>query len=823
MKVAHKLILSFLIISLFILVIGYFAVCASREALENAIGKSSVSLAESLINKIDRNLYFRIQEFQILCKNSILQEQILKSNQEFSLIGDPAVYIKATDQEWVSGIKAETSLLIQDLLNNDASLVLQRRVNIDQKIYEFSVIAEIFITNGYGVVAALSGKTTDYYQADEQWWVSAKEDGLYVSSIYYDESLGAYSVSVGIRIDDQNGKFIGVMKVVLDIKEIFVILEEFEKTKKYQTAEFKLLDENGKIIYSSESFQLLSGIPSELMDQLLSRNTSSGYFMLGGVFSESGRLNSYAYSGGYRDFKGLGWVVLLNYHTDEIFAPVVHLRNNLQMIFLAAAVLAILLGIVVSKIIIVPVVRLSRIAVEFGKGRLNTPVGIDSDDEIGQLANSLGKMAKDLSMATVSRDYVDNILKTLVESVIVTNPDGVILTVNPSGNKLLDCSGQYLIGKSISTIFAEGEYFKETKWGELVTKNEGYIKSRETILCSKSGKYVPVNFSVSCKLGENGEIEYMVCSAVNISDRKKASDELNKVNLSLSKNEKALTNMLYDLKAAHDDLKYAQKKLVQAEKMASIGQLAAGVAHEINNPLGFVTSNISTLKRYILRICDLLEQLNALQTAVRKKDFKKAVNIQEQVKKLEDELGIKYILGDINKLIDESQEGVNRIKKIVLDLKTFSHQDDNIRSDTDLNTVIDGIVNIVWNEIKYKIKLNKQYEQIPLIKANTQQMGQVFINLLVNASQAIDKQGNISVKTYLKDKQIYVEIIDDGPGIPKEIIDKIFDPFFTTKEVGQGTGLGLSISYDIIKAHGGEIIVESQFGQGAKFTVILPC
>jgi len=703
-------------------------------------------------------------------------------------------------------------------------LILRRRVDIDQQMYEFKVISEVFVTNRYGAVVALSGKTTDYYQADEKWWIDAKQNGLSISDVAYDESLGAYAVSVGIRIDEQNKKFAGVMKVVLNIKEIFIILEDAEKDKQYQTSEFKLLDENGRIIYASDGFQLFAKVSPNLIAHLFPKNSNSGYFMAdGGAFSESGRLFSYAHSEGYRGFKELGWVLLLEYHTSEIFAPVLRLRNDLRMIFFLAAVLAVFLGVAVSRVIIVPVVRLSKLAVEFGKGRLNTPVKINSDDEIGQLADSLKKMAKDLSIATVSRDYVDNILNTLVESVIVTDPVGIILTVNPAGNKLLNCKEKELIGKLINSIFAEDEHFKETKWEELIRNNKGYIKNRETILCSSLGKYIPVNFSVSCKLGKDDAIKYVVCSVVNISDRKKASEELEKVNLSLSKNEKALTNMLYDLNIAHNELKCAQKKLIQAEKMASIGQLAAGVAHEINNPLGFVTSNIATLKKYISRICDFLNQLSALQTAVKRKDIKKAVNVQNNIGDLENELGVKYILNDVTKLIEESQEGVSRIKKIVVDLKTFSHQDDNIRGDTDLNEVIDGIVNIVWNEIKYKIKLIKEYGDIPLIIANTQQMGQVFINLLVNASQAIRKQGTILVKTYLANERVCVEISDDGQGIPEEIIDKIFDPFFTTKKVGQGTGLGLSISYDIIKAHGGEIIVESRQGNGAKFTVTFPC
>ena len=267
-----------------------------------------------------------------------------------------------------------------------------------------------------------------------------------------------------------------------------------------------------------------------------------------------------------------------------------------------------------------------------------------------------------------------------------------------------------------------------------------------------------------------------------------------------------------ELQEAYEELKQTQLQILQQEKMASIGQLAAGVAHEINNPMGFISSNLSTLSKYIER---LIEYMNLLSNST-------SPDQSEKLEEAKKRLKIDYIIEDIKDLINESLEGAERVKKIVQDLKTFSRVDEAEYKMADINECIESTLNIVWNELKYKATVTKEYGDIPLTKCYPQQLSQVFMNLLVNAAHAIEKQGEIKIKTWADDGWIYITVSDTGCGIPKENLSKIFEPFFTTKEVGKGTGLGLSIAYDIIKKHNGEISVDSEVGKGTTFTIKIP-
>ena len=273
----------------------------------------------------------------------------------------------------------------------------------------------------------------------------------------------------------------------------------------------------------------------------------------------------------------------------------------------------------------------------------------------------------------------------------------------------------------------------------------------------------------------------------------------------------------------------ANSQLLQSEKMASIGQLAAGVAHEINNPVGFVSSNLKTMSDYQDDISTLIKQYRSL-TSYLKNSISAAetpVDIPKQLElitDLEAELDIDYVLNDILELVKESREGTERIKKIVLDLKDFAHPGEDKPMFADINKNMELTLNVVRNELKYKAKIVKEYGDLPLVKCYPQQLNQVFVNLLVNAAQAIEKQGEIKINTSTLDEldeKIEISITDTGSGIDKEHLSKIFDPFFTTKDVGKGTGLGLNIAYDIIQKHKGTIDVESEVGKGTTFIIRL--
>ncbi len=262
-------------------------------------------------------------------------------------------------------------------------------------------------------------------------------------------------------------------------------------------------------------------------------------------------------------------------------------------------------------------------------------------------------------------------------------------------------------------------------------------------------------------------------------------------------------------------LEEAQNQLLQSEKMASIGQLAAGVAHEINNPIAFVNSNLGTLQRYAIDMLKLLAAYEQLEDTL-------APDKLQDLDQLKKEVDAAYLSEDIGSLLSESLDGLQRVKRIVQDLKDFSHVDRSEREWANLETGLESTLNVVWNELKYKAEVVKEYSNLPQIECFPSQLNQVFMNLLINAAHAIENRGRITLRTGHDEQNVWVEVEDTGKGIKPEHVGRIFEPFFTTKAVGRGTGLGLSLSYGIVHKHGGRIEVRSEVGTGSTFRVVLP-
>jgi hemerythrin-like metal-binding protein/PAS domain S-box-containing protein len=282
----------------------------------------------------------------------------------------------------------------------------------------------------------------------------------------------------------------------------------------------------------------------------------------------------------------------------------------------------------------------------------------------------------------------------------------------------------------------------------------------------------------------------------------KRTSQLAEANIKLESDRKELEVLLRKVEDS-------QQQLLQSEKMASIGQLAAGVAHEINNPVGFVNSNLGTLKTYVAQLLNVISAYEA--------------GVPDEISTARKKADIDFLREDLPSLVAESQEGLSRVTKIVQDLKDFSHVDQAERQHADLNAAIESTLNVVWNELKYKAEVIRELGDIPAVDCVPAQINQVFMNLLVNAAHAIEQQGKIFVRSGTENQQVWFEIEDTGKGMTEEVRNRIFEPFFTTKPVGKGTGLGLSISYDIIvKKHGGSLDVRSTPGQGTCFRIWLP-
>ncbi len=288
------------------------------------------------------------------------------------------------------------------------------------------------------------------------------------------------------------------------------------------------------------------------------------------------------------------------------------------------------------------------------------------------------------------------------------------------------------------------------------------------------------------------------------------TESFNQMSINIWQARNDLKKKVQELEAANRELKDTQKKLVHSAKMISLGELVAGVAHELNNPISFIYSNMSYLRDYSGKLIDLVQSASA-----------DPANLEKRKADLE----FDYIISDLPKLISSCEEGARRTRDIVLGLRNFSRIDESQIKEIDIKETIETTLNLLQGEIKNRIEIKLDFEPIPQIKCFASQISQVFVNLLSNAIQAIQGVGTIWIHVNTikdKDSWIQVSIQDSGSGIPADNLDKIFDPFFTTKGVGQGTGLGLSITYGIIQKHGGDIQVKSQVGVGTEFIIQLP-
>ncbi len=359
-------------------------------------------------------------------------------------------------------------------------------------------------------------------------------------------------------------------------------------------------------------------------------------------------------------------------------------------------------------------------------------------------------------------------------SIIMTGVDGAIEFVNSGMTKVTGYTAGELIGRNMRLL----------KSG--LAKPEFYRELWETITAGKvwEGEF--------CNKHKNGALYYEKAVIAPVKDS--SGEIINYVGV----------------KENITESRRIKEELLQNEKMALLGVLAAGIAHEINSPMAFISSNVVTLLKYSDR---LLEYIPLLEGRVAN---------DGQVLESRASLRIDTILTDMPEALKDAREGIERVKSIIRNLKSFSYADTKELQLADLHEIIESAINISWSELKVKVTLTRDFSRIEPVLCHPQQLNQVFINLLVNAAQSIDKNGEITIHTWTDSDAVFVSVRDTGCGIPPENRKHIFEAFFTTKAVGKGTGLGLSISNEIIKKHGGDISVESKVGAGSTFTVKLP-
>jgi len=381
--------------------------------------------------------------------------------------------------------------------------------------------------------------------------------------------------------------------------------------------------------------------------------------------------------------------------------------------------------------------------------------------------------------------FNESILQNIRSAILVTDNDGRIVYANRAATAMLGYGEEEIRRLDVGGIFGSEEDGPPLL-SRTIARGETFQRA-ETTAFTKAGKRLPVGLSTSVRADAAGRGQGAIAIVQDLSE-----------------------------------IRALQQQVFQSEKMASIGQLAAGVAHEINNPMGFIDANLTRMAEYVGSLAAAFGLYESLRTAVAAGEPARIAEALERATEARDAIDVPFVLEDLAKAVSESREGAERITHIVQNLREFSHVDPAERVPADIHRCIDGTANMIMATLRAKVDLVREYGDVPPVRCFPMQLSQVFMNLFVNACQAIEERGEIRVRTCTQGDRVVITIADTGRGIAPEHLDRIFDPFFTTKEVGVGTGLGLSTTYSIIQRHRGTIAVRSEPGRGTVFTITLP-
>ncbi len=412
-SIQRKIIAGFLVVIFILVALGFFIIIQSQEALQKSAGENSAMFVNEAMGFIDKTIYYRFEGWESYVKNNLeLFESIRKSNEEFENLTDIQEYINEKNQEWVSVSHETITPFMQELIDNILSDRLRTKTDFYGKKYGDAIFPEVFITNKYGANVAQTGKTSDYYQADEDWWQNTKRDGLYVEDVSYDESSGIYGIAICILIDDENGNFLGVIKVVFNIGEIAGMIDEiglqYRSLSGFDGDDvvFKLLTKDGEIIYSTEKFEFLENVTDEMMSHFKEKDKS--YFIGKNLRNrEKEKLYAFEHSGGYREYKGNGWILIIGHETEKLFSSIYIFTNTFIIIIIVLTILSLLFSIAISRSISKPIIKLKEIACKIDEGKLDTKIKIETNDETGELASSFNKMVQNLK---IQQENLENLV-----------------------------------------------------------------------------------------------------------------------------------------------------------------------------------------------------------------------------------------------------------------------------------------------------------------------------------------------------------------------------------------------------------------------------
>lgn len=689
----------------------------------------------------------------------------------------------------------------------------------------------IFIADRGGIIRVdgVDRKRIGIDISDRDYFKSCKEGKPRIGSPVFSRATGKLICAVSAPIRDKNGIFAGAICAMLKID---FMVNHISSVKMGNTGYSFMIDRNGIVIAHPVNNKILSENITK---------TSGLKALAARMTRQEKGAEKYTYLGihklaGFAPVEMSGWSIGVTQDRDEFMEPAnVIFRNTILFVLIALAV-TVVIGFFTARWVIRPVLDLNAAAKALARGEWLEVAEGTRNDELGEVARSFNSMARQLRELFVSLETSEQKYRSLVDNINVgvfrtTGGQGRFIQINPALAQMHGFDTVHDVMEMPVINFYQNPEDRDRLLEEL--KQNGFVKNREVAMRKKDGTPIWCSITATPQLDEQGEIKWFEGVTEDITERKQAREAIAKLNEELETRVMERTSQLEStnlelrqitrqLESAYSELKSAQSRVLQQEKMASIGQLAAGVAHEINNPIGFIISNLNSLQKYSDRILDFVAILSDAIEKMLPDYTSQYRDLIEQVMKQKKSAKLDYITKDLNNLITESLEGADRVKMIVQNLKSFARLDETELQMADINMGIESTINLIWNELKYKVTLHKEYGDIPRTMCNLGQLNQVFMNILINASQAIETQGEITLRTERDNGNIRITVSDTGAGIPPDKLDRIFEPFFTTKDVGKGTGLGLSIVYDIIKKHNGDIQVASEVGRGTIFTVLIP-
>ena len=829
MKIANKINLSFSIVVVVLVGISLSILyTAAKSSLEKAIFEHLSTTAQSRARHIET----------FLGEDKVRMELLAESG----------------------GIEEITEEIISNSPNYEelvesASSILKDFMKKEQEAYELLILSP----DGK-VIASSDEANIGIDESNEAHFLGGK-DRTYIRDAHHSqEQEPGYSISVPI-INDNGKEFLGVLVGRFEMDDLNRITTDRSGLGK--TGELYLVNKYGYMITQSRFRE-----DTFLKQKIDTVNYRMSVATHSGSHAEHGSIHVFP---DYRGVSVLGthdyipemeWSLLAEIDEKEALAPLAVIKLIFIIAFCTVPIVGWIIGMLVSRAITAPIHKLRKGIEIIGKGNLDTQIKIESNDEIGKLAQSFNEMTVNLRRTTTSIDTLN-----AANQQLQANEQQQAALMHNMEERMKELRCMYSVSTSIRTRrrltevfhdvvavlpsgwnspeitrarirFDEAEYvsepFEETPWklrsGIIVDGEECgsvevcYLEERPALdegpFLKEERDLIDAIAHALSEAAEHVRAEKALYRA------KQAAEETNR---QLEKSVEHANLLTQEATTTSEQLREMQSQIVQSEKLASIGQLAAGVAHEMNTPVGFVASNFETLESYVGKITKLLGKYGELGDNIAASGNTELIDNAAVIADSRRDMKIDFILDDIKDLFDDSKEGLERVTSIIQNLRDFSRIDQPGSLDKyNLNDGIKATLVVAQNEIKYNSDVKTEFSEMPEVLCRSGQINQVLLNILLNAAQAINSQerkdrGTITIRTYATETDVVCEISDNGPGIPPDELPRVFDPFFTTKPVGKGTGLGLSVSYDIIvHKHDGELLVESTVGEGTRFTVRLP-